>query len=139
MSMMNRLGNAGNKYQGNTKRILCVCSAGLLRSPTIAHILSSPPWNFNTRAAGISKEYALVPVDTVLVSWAEDIVVVEPWMRDELVITYGEVLANTHIHALDVPDRFEYRDPYLVKLLNEALPKIYPVEVVSYDGPINCS
>lgn len=129
MSMMNRLGNASNRFQGNTRRVLCVCSAGLLRSPTVAHLLSSPPWNFNTRAAGISKEYALVPVDTVLASWADEIVVVEPWMRDELVITYGEVLANTHIHVLDVPDRFEYRDPYLVKLLNEALPKIYPVEV----------
>ena len=27
-SKMNRLGNAGNRWQGDFKRVLCVCSAG---------------------------------------------------------------------------------------------------------------
>lgn len=31
MSLMNRLGNADNPYQDRYKRVLCVCSAGLLR------------------------------------------------------------------------------------------------------------
>jgi predicted protein tyrosine phosphatase len=32
--LMNRLGNCKNYHQGKFKRVLCVCSAGLLRSPT---------------------------------------------------------------------------------------------------------
>lgn len=31
-SNRNAMGNAANPYQGNYKKVLCVCSAGLLRS-----------------------------------------------------------------------------------------------------------
>lgn len=71
---MNRLDNARNEFQGEYKRVLCVCSAGLLRSPTTAVVLSSEPYNFNTRAAGLVREFALVPVDKVLLFWADEIV-----------------------------------------------------------------
>ena len=47
MSKMNRLANTQNKYQGKYKKVLCVCSAGLLRSPTAALVLSQEPFNFN--------------------------------------------------------------------------------------------
>lgn len=126
MSMMNRLGNAGNRFQGKTKKVLCVCSAGLLRSPTMAHVLSSDPWNFNTRAAGMSKEYALVPVDLVLATWADEIVVVESWMQEQLRVDYPDLSAP--IHVVQLTDSFEYRDPALVKLLKEHLPKLYPLD-----------
>ena len=59
----NRLGNVNNGFQGKFRRALCVCSAGLLRSPTLAEILSQAPYNFNTRAVGITKEFALIPID----------------------------------------------------------------------------
>ena len=62
MIKRNQMGVIFNAYQGKHKKVLTVCSAGCLRSPTAAHILSSDPWNFNTRAAGISLEYAIVPV-----------------------------------------------------------------------------
>jgi predicted protein tyrosine phosphatase len=75
-SNFNRLGNCGNRFQGGRNRVLCVCSAGMLRSPTIAWVLSNEPYGFNTRAAGISDEYALIPVDEVLLSWADEIVCV---------------------------------------------------------------
>ena len=52
MSLMNRLGNSKNPYQGDFKKVLCVCSAGLLRSPTAAWVLSNAPFNFNTREIG---------------------------------------------------------------------------------------
>jgi len=63
MSLRNRIHNSSNPYQGKFKRVLCVCSAGLLRSPTTAFVLSQEPYNYNTRAAGIVDDYALVPVD----------------------------------------------------------------------------
>jgi small subunit ribosomal protein S1 len=64
----NRLGNVNNGFQGKFRHVLCVCSAGLLRSPTLAEILSQPPYNFNTRAVGIAKEFALIPIDMLSVS-----------------------------------------------------------------------
>ena len=66
MSLMNRLANTHNHYQGDAKRVLCVCSAGLLRSPTAAFVLSQEPFGFNTRAAGIAEDFALIVVDDVL-------------------------------------------------------------------------
>ncbi len=42
-----------NPYQGKYKRVLCVCSAGVLRSATTAVVLSKEPFNFNTRSAGL--------------------------------------------------------------------------------------
>ena len=57
--LMNRLANSSNRYQGEYKRVLCVCSAGLLRSPTAALVLSQEPYNFNTRAAGLDEAFAL--------------------------------------------------------------------------------
>ena len=57
-----------NPYQGKDKRVLFVCSAGLLRSATAARIYAS---KYNTRAAG-SANYALVPVSDELIAWADE-------------------------------------------------------------------
>lgn len=114
MSYMNRLGNARNIYQTDIKKVLCVCSAGLLRSPTMAVVLSQEPYNYNTRAAGITNEYALIPVDDVLLSWADEIVVAEDWMRDRLT-----PLVDKPIFSLQLPDEYEYRNPTLMALIKE--------------------
>ena len=46
-SKMNRLGTAGNRWQGDFKRVLCVCSAGILRSPEELTVISLwRPWCF---------------------------------------------------------------------------------------------
>ena len=52
--LMNRIANSTNPFQKDYKRVLCVCSAGLLRSPTAAYVLSQAPYNYNTRAAGLT-------------------------------------------------------------------------------------
>lgn len=118
MSMMNRLGNSQNPYQGATKKVLCVCSAGLLRSPTAAVVLSQEPFNFNTRAAGVSDEYALIPVDEVLVTWADEIVCMEDSHRDVLRKQYGEVI-DFKVKVLHIPDAFQYRNKELMKMIKE--------------------
>ena len=117
MSFMNRLGNINNKFQGNFKRVLCVCSAGLLRSPTAAVVLSQEPYNFNTRTAGLTKEYALVPVDSVMVEWADQIVCMEIDHTKALLREFP--LAINKIVTLNIPDEFSYRDPELVRLIKE--------------------
>ena len=64
----NALWNCKNPYQGRDKRVLCVCSAGLLRSPTIAKVLVMN--GYNTRSCGC-RDYALIQIDNVLIEWAD--------------------------------------------------------------------
>lgn len=114
---MNRAYNAGNPYQGAFKRVLCVCSAGLLRSPTAAVVLSQPPFDFNTRAAGLEESYALMPVDEVLVSWADEIVCMTLQHREILITRFPTAAAK--VVVLKIPDDYRYRDPELMKLIAE--------------------
>ncbi len=121
MSFMNRLGNCTNPYQGQTKKVLCVCSAGLLRSPTAAVVLSQEPFNYNTRAAGISDEYALIKVDDVLLTWADEVICMDIDQQTELeerLINLG--FDNTDVICLDISDSYAYRDPLLMKIIKES-------------------
>lgn len=104
--LMNRLANSKNGYQGKYKRVLCVCSAGLLRSPTTAYVLSQEPYNYNTRAA------ALIPVDSVLLEWADEIVCMEKDQAKKL-----RDVTTKPVVCINVPDIYPYRDPELVKLI----------------------
>lgn len=120
MSKMNRIANSKNEFQGEYKRVLCVCSAGLLRSPTAAVVLSREPFNFNTRAAGLSNEYALVVVDDVLLHWADEIVCMVPSQKHDLEKTFkksSNVLVAKPIICLDIDDDYRYRDPELMGLI----------------------
>lgn len=116
MSFMNRSANSQNPYQGRFKKVLCVCSAGLLRSPTAAVVLSQEPYNFNTRAAGLVSDFALIPVDKVLLSWADEVVCMTPDQGDTLKTMVSE---DQTLICLDIPDQFPYRDPDLMKLIRE--------------------
>lgn len=119
MSMMNRLGNVKNPYQGRFRKVLTVCSAGLLRSPTAAWILGQEPFCYNTRAAGAVSEYALVPVDEALIYWANEIVFMEQEHRDAMPASFEEFLQSKDIVILAVPDKYRYRDPELVKMITK--------------------
>lgn len=126
----NKLANTQNPYQGSMKKVLTVCSAGLLRSPTIAWVLSNPPFNFNTRACGISKEYALIHVDEYLISWADEIVVVEDEHRCYVEgIIEDNNLNEKPIHLLTTPDMYSTRDPKLVEIITPKLKEIFLGEV----------
>ncbi len=120
MSTMNRIANAGNRFQGQYKRVLCVCSAGLLRSPTAALVLSQDPFNFNTRAVGISREYGLIPIESVYIHWADEIVTMETNHTEivqNLIKNIGILDSAPKIIQLDISDDFAYRDPTLIELI----------------------
>jgi predicted protein tyrosine phosphatase len=109
---MNRLANAHNRYQGKYKRVLCVCSAGLLRSPTAAYVLSQEPYNFNTRAAGLTEEFALIPVDRVLLDWADEIVCMTPDQAEKI---REQLEEEKPIVVLNLQGIYGYRDPDLIE------------------------
>jgi len=112
MNELNRKFNAGNPYQGKYKRILCVCSAGLLRSPTAAWVLSNEPYNYNTRAAGLDIGHALIPVDDVLLEWADEIVCMDEYQQKVL-----QYKTKKPVYNLGISDNFEYRDKGLCKMI----------------------
>lgn len=121
--LMNRLANCTNPYQGKTKKVLCVCSAGLLRSPTAALVLSQDPFEYNTRAAGLTKEFALIPVDDVLLAWADEIVCMSEEQKDTLEMMLKKLTQKSglftqkHVINLNIPDNYSYRDVYLQQLI----------------------
>lgn len=124
--LFGRLANCRNQNQGTFTRVLCLCSAGLLRSPTIAWVLSNEPYNCNTRAAGVSDEYALIPVDQVLLTWAEIVVCAsdEPYEKAKELLKKFKLENTRPIYKLNVPDSYMTRDPNLVKLIKEELDRV---------------
>ena len=103
-------------FQGAFKKVLCVCSMGLLRSPTAALVLSMPPFNFNTRSVGIDQELALIPVSQQLISWADEIVCMtreqQGWLKHKFSLDKTPT-------CLDISDDFEYRNTALMHLIAE--------------------
>lgn len=109
------MANCRNQFQGPSKRVLCVCSAGLLRAPTAAEVLSNSPWYHNTRAVGLDCDFALIPIDDVLIEWADEIVCMDFRHKRAL-----ETLApGKPILCLDIPDKFNFRNPRLSGLIRK--------------------
>lgn len=113
--MMNRVHNSGNRHQGKAKKVLCVCSAGLLRSPTTAEVLTSE-YGYNTRAVGLDGEWALIPIDSVLAEhWADEIVVMTNEQEKMLRFKFPEL--DTPVQVLNIDDDYAFRDPELISLI----------------------
>jgi len=114
-----RIGNASNRYQGKYKRVLAVCSGGLLRSPTIAHTLAAEPYNYNTRSVGINPDYALNILDQVLLEWADEIVCADSEHEIEVKNRLMDIGLTKPIVNLKLPDVYPYRDRKLVHLIKK--------------------
>lgn len=117
---LNRVHNARNPYQTDAKKVLCVCSAGLLRSPTAANVLHEK-YGYNTRAVGIDSGHALILLDYTLLFWADEIVVMNHEHRRIIKWQYGEepIMKDKPILVLDIPDQFGWNDPKLRQLIAE--------------------
>ena len=115
MSSLNRMHNMSNPHQGTAKKVLCVCSAGLLRSPTLAWILSNDPFNFNTRAVGTSSEYALIVLDDVQLKWADVVLFVDANALTAARYKHAEQIDNMEHYVLAIPDSYEFKNVTLIK------------------------
>jgi len=112
-----------NPYQGTDKKLLFVCSAGLLRSATAANLYAKK--GYNTRNCG-SHEYALIPLSVNLIAWADTIyfvnkeneVVASQTFKDS---TYWGQVMLAKSKVLDIPDNFSYNDPTLIQHLEEQI------------------
>ena len=125
MTTFNRLHNMKNPNQGTAKKVLCVCSAGLLRSPTLAWILSNDPFNYNTRAAGTASDYALIVLDEVQLQWADAVVFVDEGNYRVACYDHKELIDNMECHVLDIPDIYQFRHPKLVEAATQQLKEAF--------------
>jgi predicted protein tyrosine phosphatase len=53
--------------------------------------------------------------------WAEVIIVMEQKHKSRLSADFGNLMRGKTVHVLDIPDDYQYMDPELVALLEEAV------------------
>ena len=111
-STYNQLANVTNSFQGDAVKALCICSAGLLRSPTMAEVLIRR--RYNARACGTSEGFALIPLSTALLHWADEIYVVEGERR-YVMHCLKELELDTPVFAFPLPDKYERNNPALIQ------------------------
>lgn len=111
---MNQMHNINNEFQGKTKKILTVCSAGLLRSATLQNVLISE-FGYNVRNCG-TEDYALIPISEALVKWADEIIFVEAYNFNRVEKWMEEFNTISKCHYLAIPDVFQFNDPKLRKI-----------------------
>lgn len=118
MNTFNRLAVTYNSAQGSKLKVLCVCSAGILRSPTAANILHKA-YGYNTRAVGVNQEYALIPLESVHLHWADEIVCMEKEHAREIgrLAIKWDYKGELNIVVLDIPDIYKWMDPKLQDLI----------------------
>lgn len=116
-----RYGAVHNPYQGSDKKVLFVCSMGILRSATGSRIYGH---KYNTRSAGTYSE-ALIQISPQLVAWADQIVFVHKdnyedaqkflrtWCTEDDVFKMIEKSV-----VLNIPDNFEHMHPEIIKAYN---------------------
>lgn len=117
-----------NPYQGTDKRVLFVCSMGILRSATGSRLYS---YKYNTRSAG-SYGDALIPVTPTLLQWADKIVFVNKENYKNILMEFdSKVLNHKDVHVLDIPDMYEHMHPKLIEAYEEQFEPI-PLNIKQY-------
>jgi len=114
----NQLHNIHNIYQGTTKRVLCVCSAGLLRSATLQNFLIKE-YGYNVRNCGTEESYALIPISEALVRWADEIVFVNQENFEKVDERLHEMGLLPKCRVLDIPDDYEFNAPELLEIIKK--------------------
>ena len=97
------------------KRVLFVCGRARLRSPTAEQIFATVP-DIETASAGLNPDADTV-LDTELVEWADIIFVMERSHHQKLTRRFARLLARKRVICLDIPDRYAFMAPELVRLL----------------------
>lgn len=116
-----RAGVAKNPYQGPDKKVLFVCSMGILRSATAARLYAA---KYNTRCAGTWRD-ALVPLSPILIAWADEIVFVKQENYLQALDNFGnDAFDQTKVEVLNIPDAYEHMHPMLVKAFSEQYERI---------------
>lgn len=108
-------------FEGPDKKVLFICTAGILRSPTAARMYAS---KYNTRCAGSKDEYALIPVSFALLRWADEIVFMNPENFEDVKNRFDFSVISGEIKILNIPDEFYYMDKELQQAIENQYEKL---------------
>jgi len=114
----NQMYNIHNEFQGKTKKVLTVCSAGLLRSATLQNFLIRE-YGYNVRNCGTEDSYALIPISEALLHWADEVVFVNQSNYENVKYYLDEFKVKDKCYILDIPDMYGFNDPKLVDICRE--------------------
>lgn len=113
-----REGVVKNPFQSDDKKVLFVCSMGILRSATAARIYGG---RYNTRSAGTWDD-ALIPLTQTLIDWADEVVFMTEKHFDQAKKKFD--LEKPRLRVLNIPDDFPHMDPKLIEAFEEQYEKV---------------
>lgn len=112
---------AGERHVVN---VLFICGRNRLRSPTAEQVFAGWP-GVETASAGLNPE-AESPVTAEVLEWAEIIFVMEPAQRSKLSSRFQPYLRDKRVICLGIPDRYDFMEPELIRILQEKVPRHLP-------------
>jgi predicted protein tyrosine phosphatase len=104
-------GVVSNPYQGTDKKVLFVCSIGILRSATGARMYAK---KYNTRCAG-TNSMALIPLTQLLIDWADLVVFVNRENYNTACANFNQQEFDYKCKVLGIPDQYPHMHPLLIK------------------------
>ena len=102
-------------------KVLFICNQNKHRSKTAEEIFRD---RFETKSAGLFNEK---PVNEKQLSWADLIIVMDDFQRNEIAKRFPKIYLQKRILSLNVPDMYSYNQPKLISLLNEKIKNVYKV------------
>lgn len=120
-----------NHSQGKDLRVVFVCSAGMLRSPTAARVASE--YGINARSAGSHLHYALIPLSANLIKWAHWVVFMNSSNEEEFVrkipdVELHELLKGKSV-VWNIEDTYNYMDENLVWVVRKRIENTFEVSL----------
>ena len=120
-----------DRSQGNDLRVVFVCSAGLLRSPSAARIAGE--YGINARSAGSHLHYALTPLSANLIKWAHWVV----FMNSENKFEIAQKILDTDLLELmrdksivwNIEDTYNYMEESLEWILRKKIEETFEVSL----------
>lgn len=106
-------------------KVLFVCTANKLRSPTAEAVFADHP-GLEVRSAGLDAACPC-PLTAELVSWAESLFVMEQRHKKTLKRRFRAQLGSTPVIVLGIPDLYEYMQQELIELLKDRVPPFLEV------------
>ncbi len=101
------------------KRLLFICNQNQNRSKTAEDIFRK---KFETKSAGLFNEK---PVSEKELNWADIILVMEDFQREEIAKRFPKLYMEKRILSLNIPDIYYFNQPELVNELRNKLDKIF--------------
>ena len=112
----------GGQGDGRTLKVLFVCGKARKRSPTAADLAARYP-SVEADFAGLSAD-ADERLSPEHVAWADIIAIMEKRQLQRLRRQCDRGLGGKRVVCLNIPDRYEYMAPDLIKRLEPALNRL---------------